>query len=155
MILSNRQASGSLARHRNHPLRRLSRQVLCLALPVIAMLSCTSLALADDCTGAARQVFESEYPDLFDDGAIVDGSRTFADAERRSLAEMSQCARCPQVPFGYINDKWVAFKAMYRDGDCLVYFRSGKRSWDGLFGREGYALFRDDGIIAVFITLLN
>ena len=121
----------------------------------IVLLSHAGSALAEVCVGDARQVFESEYPELFDAGSIVDDTRTFADAERISLEEIATCEHCPQVPFGYINDDWRAFKTSYREGDCIVYFRSGKKSWDGLFGRQGYALLRDKKIVAVFISLLS
>ena len=121
----------------------------------IALLSAAALTLASDCSKDARKAFESGYPALFDAGSIVDGSLEFADVEKSSLETIARCKRCPQVPFGFINDEWLAFKAEYRDGDCLVYFRSGDRSWDGLFGREGYALWRDGSIVAVFVTLLS
>ena len=61
----------------------------------------------------------------------------------------------PQVPFGFINDRWLALKAQAEEGDEWWHFNSGEESWDQLAGTEGYALVRDGEIIDYICTRLN
>ena len=111
--------------------------------------------VAGDCAAEAKRILVDKSPDLFGSGSVIKKAASIPELERQSLKEMSHCERCPQVPFGFSNGKWLDFKALIRKGDCLVYFRSGDLSWAGLYGREGYALFRGNAPIAAFLVMLS
>jgi len=59
------------------------------------------------------------------------------------------------VPFGYMNRFWKDFKRQIKPGDSLVFFRSDRQSWNGLYGREGYALVRRGKVVKVMIGVLS
>src|SRR5689334_14072759 len=88
----------------------------------------------------ARALLEPRFPGMSGDGSRLDPVTSLSDIEATSIREMKQCAHCPQVPFGYANKQWVAFRGGVRNGDAVTYFRNSSRMWDSLAGAEGYAL---------------
>lgn len=52
-------------------------------------------------------------------------------------------------------DAWIEFVKNYQDGDELWYFISGPETWGNLMGREGFAIFRNDKLIAHIIKTMN
>jgi len=76
------------------------------------------------------------------------------DIEQRSLNELNQTrGKVPHLPFGGRNSTWEHFKSSIRDGDAVVYFRSPDETWDGVYGRSGYALIRAGIIVDAISTL--
>ncbi len=63
--------------------------------------------------------------------------------------------RVPHVPFGFANDKWLAFKAKMQPGDKIVDFATSPESWENLAGRAGYALVREGKPVETFVTMMN
>lgn len=53
------------------------------------------------------------------------------------------------------TEEWKKFEAQMQKGDELWFFSSPPDTWENLMGREGYAIFRNDKLIAGFTTLLN
>lgn len=92
---------------------------------------------------------------LFGLGSEIRGPLTIAEIESESLVEVSHCVDCPQVPFGYANNAWEAFKATAQEGDEIFYFRSDTASWNALAGRQGFALIRKGTIVRTILTLLS
>ncbi len=118
---------------------------------VVIFLSCVALSVgsvsrAEDCVRFAKAELE------LDTDAIVGGPMNIAAVEEKSLAEIAACSHCPQKPFGYLNAKWEEFKSEMRPGDCVVFFRSGRTSWNQLMGVEGYALMRGEKLVRKMIT---
>ncbi|MDT8303447.1 MAG: hypothetical protein RQ760_18350 [Sedimentisphaerales bacterium] len=87
----------------------------------------------------------------------IKGPLTIEEVEKESLDELSISSRkdIPKVPFGFNNNRWNNFKSKYKDGDEIYYFSSDENSWDGLYGREGYALIRNEKVVLVIITILS
>jgi len=87
----------------------------------------------------------------------IKGPLTIEEVEKESLDELSKSSRkdIPKVPFGFNNDNWNEFKSKYNDGDELYFFTSDEKSWSGLYGREGYALIRNEKVVLVIITILS
>ena len=105
---------------------------------------------------AKQAVKDYVGPYAFDgEGAEVSGPLTIEEIEEKSMEEIAQCEHCPQVPFGYENDTWVALKKQYQAGGIFFYFRTNNATWNNLAGREGYALVQGDQVIGVIITLMN
>ena len=92
---------------------------------------------------------------IFGEGTRVEGPFSIEQAEKDNMITVEKDGKSVILPFGYINDKWEAFKTKYQDGDQIYKFSSSKESWEKLAGREGYSLIRDDQIIAEIITLMN
>ena len=97
--------------------------------------------------------------DYFQLGFSVEiiGPLTIEEVEKESLDKLSKSSRkdIPKVPFGFINNRWNDFKSKYKDGDEIYYFSSDEKSWNGLYGREGYALIRNEKVVLVIITILS
>ena len=78
------------------------------------------------------------------------------DVERRSLDELKKTnGHAPRVPFGGRNAAWEQFKASILPGNVVVYFRSPSDTWDGVYGRAGYALIRNGIVVDAILTLLE
>jgi hypothetical protein len=58
-------------------------------------------------------------------------------------------------PFGALNAKWEALKALMQPGDELWTFESSSESWGDLAGRAGVALVRNGEIIERLVTMMN
>lgn len=97
----------------------------------------------------------SQLGKTLDRGVIISHTKGFSDLEEESLKEISKHPHVPQVPFGYSNKEWLAFKHKYQQDDCLVYFKTPEESWKRLAGLEGYAIIRGEEIIAVFILKIS
>ena len=54
-----------------------------------------------------------------------------------------------------VAPEWQAFKSQLKPADELWYFRSPPATWQHLMGWEGYAIFRDDKLVATFTTREN
>lgn len=81
---------------------------------------------------------------------------TVEEIESRSLAELRKTnGHAPMVPFGGRNAAWEDFKAHVQPGDQIVYFRSPQDTWEGLYGRAGYALVREGVVVHAILTLVN
>jgi hypothetical protein len=87
----------------------------------------------------------------------IKGPFTIEEVEKKSLDRLSKSSRqdIPKVPFGFNNDEWKKFKSNYKDGDEIFYLTSDEKSWRGLYGREGYALIRNEKVVLVIITGLS
>ncbi len=59
------------------------------------------------------------------------------------------------IPFGGMNERWVAFKSQMIDGDEIWEFSSSVDSWNHLAGRAGLALIRRGKAIDCIVTILN
>ena len=103
----------------------------------------------------AKAVLIKNMPSLTGEGAVITGPISIEEIEKKSLEEISECQSCPQVPFGYDNDRWLDFKSHYELGDVILYFSTSNNSWEGLYGREGYALVRAEAVIDMIITKMN
>jgi len=103
----------------------------------------------------ARALLEHRFPGMSGVGAVVRPAPTIAEVEAASLEEMKKCGHCPQVPFGYAQDQWIAFKRQIRTGDTVIFFRNNEAMWRGLAGAEGYALIRQGQLIDSFLTSMS
>lgn len=95
------------------------------------------------------------FPGMFGEGSTIEAPLSIGEIETRSMEEIRECERCPKVPFGFINDQWLDFKSRLHKGDVIAYFSSDDESWDGLYGREGYAIIRDGRVVHLLITGLS
>jgi hypothetical protein len=59
------------------------------------------------------------------------------------------------IPFGCMNERWVALKSQMIDGDEIWEFCSSAASWDHLAGRAGLALVRNGKAIDCIVTIIN
>lgn len=59
------------------------------------------------------------------------------------------------VPFGFINNEWLALKESMEEGDELWFFISEEYTWQTLCGREGYAVLRNGEPINCILTKRN
>lgn len=84
------------------------------------------------------------------------GPLTISQIEQEALDAVRKMIEAgqdvPAVPFGRMNDKWVAFKEEYMPGDELYFFITDKRSWEMVAGREGYLLLRRNKIVQILLT---
>lgn len=89
----------------------------------------------------------------------VSGPLTIAEIEREDMATLSDKLKLrsdyPQVPFGFVNVKWVAFAAKFQPGDSIVRYSTDRHSWEHLAGEAGYALLRSGCVIDRFPTMWN
>lgn len=85
------------------------------------------------------------------------GPLTVPQVEQESLEELSKSPRkdIPQVPFGFLGERWTEIKNKFRDGDELYFYSSDRRSWLDLCGIRGYVLIRKDKIIDEIVTAMN
>jgi hypothetical protein len=89
------------------------------------------------------------------------GPLTISEIEQETLDEVlkmieaGQGVDMPPLPFGRMNDKWIAFKEQYRPGDELYFFISNEHSWQMTAGRKGYLLLRRNQIIGTLLTGLS
>jgi hypothetical protein len=61
----------------------------------------------------------------------------------------------PQKPFGYRYEKWLVFRKKFKHGDCLIHFTTPEDAWKRLAGLEGYAILRENEVVAVFILMVS
>ncbi len=102
-----------------------------------------------------RAVLAGYFPAVNGPGAVVEGPLSVEEIEKREMRNISKCDRCPQVPFGFINDSWIALKSKITAGDRIYFFRTNTASWMALMGRQGYALIRKNTTIDVILTEMN
>ena len=53
------------------------------------------------------------------------------------------------------DNSWKSFEEKIKDGDELWFFTSPPQTWEKLMGWEGYAIFRNDKLIAHYTTMEN
>jgi hypothetical protein len=93
--------------------------------------------------------------------AEVRGPLSIEQVEQESLKSILVAIKenvrqdIPQVPFGFMNDRWKDFKQQLRNGDLIFHFISDKDSWDVLCGRAGYVLVRDGEVVDTITTSGN
>tara|TARA_B100001093_G_C26724067_1_gene969127 strand:- start:49 stop:543 length:495 start_codon:yes stop_codon:yes gene_type:complete len=51
--------------------------------------------------------------------------------------------------------EWLNFQKSFKEGDEIWYFKSPPESWEGLHGREGYVILRDNIAVDEYVTLMN
>ncbi len=85
-------------------------------------------------------------------GSVVEEAPSIAEIERRELESIEDCSDCPQLPFGYSNERWERFKSLTLPGDCIIFFRTDDASWGAMRGLEGYALVRSSEIVSLIPT---
>ena len=116
-------------------------------------ISLLSLLLA--CAAKKSMNQNLNFDKIFGEGTQVEGLFSIEQAEKDNMISIQKDGKSVILPFGYINDDWEALKAQYLDGDQIYKFSSSEESWDKLAGRAGYALVRNNQIIAEIITLMN
>ena len=129
--------------------------VVLAGLLVIGLCSAARAQAPRACVKDARAALDALWLAAFGPDATVEGPKTVQEIEREALAEIAKCAHCPQKPFGYQHAEWEQFKRLMRADDCVVFFRSNAASWQGLFGREGYALVRNGRVVQWLLTSLS
>lgn len=102
-----------------------------------------------------RAALEEAFPQMLGEGSAIEAPLSVGEIEIRSMESIQDCDRCPTVPFGFMNDQWRDFKSRLRKGDVIAFFRSDDESWEGLYGREGYAIIRDGKVVHIIITILS
>jgi len=107
------------------------------------------------CVRDARAALDAQWLAAFGPEATVEGPKTVEEIEQEALFRIAECTHCPLRPFGYQYAEWEQFKRLVRPGDCVVFFRSNPASWEGHFGREGYALVRGGRIVRWLLTALS
>jgi len=85
----------------------------------------------------------------------VEGPLTIKAIEKKEMENIRKSPQAPQVPFGFQNQDWQQFKRKYSKGSEIYFFTSSPESWEGLYGRQGYALIRNNTVIEIIITLMN
>lgn len=84
---------------------------------------------------------------------------TIAEIERQEKATLPDMLKLrsdyPQVPFGFMNAEWRAFKSVVRPGDKIVRYSTDRHSWQHLAGETGYALIRSGCVVELFKTMWN
>jgi len=90
---------------------------------------------------------------------VVSAPQTIEQIERQEMAEIAHWRKfredLPNVPFGFGNAEWVAFKKAVKRGDQIVRCRSSDHSWQHLAGQSGLALVRTGCIVKNMVTLVN
>jgi len=78
----------------------------------------------------------------------------FESFEKRetTLAEVKALLPSPNRDF---RRAAKALIAEYREGDLVYWYRTPEITWQRLAGAEGYALVRDDLVIANLVTVLS
>ncbi len=83
----------------------------------------------------------------------VVGPLTIRQVEMNPLQGLSRGRTCV-LPAITLED-WDRFKNQCQEGDEIYFFTSDLKTWQCLGGREGYAVMRKNGVIAILITALN
>lgn len=103
-----------------------------------------------------ERMFENDFGLKFDEiNDKIYGPLSIAEVEKESTVKIEIEGKMRAIPFGYINDKWEEFKALYSSGDCIYHFKTGPKSWAALYGREGYILVREGKIIHYILSALS
>jgi len=79
----------------------------------------------------------------------------FEEERARSHAESAETRNRARDTDKAFTGNYTLFKGGYRDGDELYFFRSDRRSWGHLKGREGYVLIRKGEIADMIVTVVN
>ncbi len=91
---------------------------------------------------------------FFEGDVSVFGPMTIADIEEHSLKEMKRHPDVPQVPFGFMNSKWLEFRSLIREADEIYYFntQTHEGSIAAGYAGDGYAVVRDGMVVDVFAS---
>ena len=98
---------------------------------------------------------------LLEAGWTASQPMTVEEIEERELARIRETSRLPHmqdvpdVPFGYVNDKWQALLEKREPGDIIVQLNSPEEYWAQLAGWTGYAVVREDQIIGTLAVAVN
>lgn len=88
-----------------------------------------------------------------DESIVFVGQQSIADMEKEEMATVGPDGSVPDMPFGLLNNEWEKLKALYRDGDCIFFFKTGPESWGALHGVEGYVLVRDGEAVFTLVAV--
>lgn len=86
---------------------------------------------------------------------IVSKAQELSVIEENSLRKITLNPDVPHKPFGFRNEKWLAFKNKFQHGDCLIHFTTPDEAWKRLAGLEGYAIIRGNEVIGVFVLKVS
>ena len=117
-----------------------------LAVIFSMMMGCSPSQSSENC-GVDRLAAMTDDPILFVK------QQSISDMEKEEMATVGVDGSKPDIPFGLLNDEWEKFKDLYRDGDCIFYFKTGPESWEARGGIEGYVLVRDGEAIYTLVTV--
>lgn len=132
-------------------MRGLRLACLVSAASIAIMCSFSFAGEVDDVKAALAR----DNPTLSGEGAVITGPHSIEQIEKESLKRMAESKDAPQVPFGFDNARWLKFKALYKEGDIILFFTTNNQTWYDLAGREGYMLIRDKRVIRTYITRMN
>ncbi|TLS75751.1 hypothetical protein FE236_08360 [Mariprofundus erugo] len=105
---------------------------------------------------AAKSCDPSEARKFFSFDVEFSSPLTVEEAEKRTMVNMNKDGKSTMVPFGAFNNEWNELKANYeKNGGCLIYFITEKRSWASFSGRAGYLLIKDGKVIGSIVTEMN
>ena len=104
------------------------------------------------CQAASCKLDKVRAEFLYYEAVTLSKPLTLKYVEQKQTVTFEHSGEKKTLPFGRINSDWEALKSSYRDGDCLIHFRTGEESWKSLYGREGYLLIREGKIIGIIIT---
>lgn len=117
---------------------------------VSALLLATSQCGFADCdTGKIKASFVGY------DEVMFSTPLTIEEIEKRETAIYENVTKQNTKPFGSMNADWEKMKAMHKNGDCIIHFRTDEKSWKTLSGREGYLLARNGKVLYVILTKVN
>lgn len=97
---------------------------------------------------SAREYVTQYYEEVF-----LSENLSISLIEKRELRETREDGVF--APFGRSNMGWEKMKSLILEGDCLINFKTGEKSWRSLSGREGYLLLRGDEIVYVIFTRVS
>ncbi len=99
------------------------------------------------CSGALLKALNQD--------AIISSSLSIEEVEKKESVVIHENGEKKLVPFGLVNNEWEILKGLRKEGDCIFHVKTGKDSWDGLYGREAYVLLRGKEIIYAVVTSIS
>ena len=76
------------------------------------------------------------------------------DCEREHVVRNEQLGADP-IPFGFINQEWLALKSQIQEGDELWEFSSPPEDWKHFRGRGGICIVRRGEIVGSIVIVEN
>ena len=114
---------------------------------LLATISCIAIAGDDS---------QKSVKDLAAAGWSISKPLSLSTVERQAPeAVRDGSPRVPQVPFGFANADWVAFKTKLMPGDTIVRMIAPSAFWANSAGWDGYAIVRSGVVVATFTILVS